>query len=370
MTNDLVTDQRADRTASLLASRGCKVWLVGRRLRGSPEVTKKNYLTKRLRLLFVRGFLFYAVFNLRIFIFLISRKRVDLIVANDLDTLTGCFIASRIRGTKIVYDSHEYFTEVPELVNRKFVRSIWKLLEKLIVPRLELAYTVNESIAAIYREKYGVPFQVVRNLPSLDAPAGPCTFSGLPVGEKKIVIYQGAVNIGRGIEQIIEAVRPMDDVVFVVAGSGDILDDIRRQVKDEQLEKKVFLTGRLTPDKLRALTPHAHLGVSVELNMGLNYYYALPNKLFAYIHAGIPVLASGFPEMKKIIDQYEVGMTVDDPQDIPQLREKIGLMLSDINLRKKWTGHARKASRELCWESEQNQLLNIYSKAGIPFKIT
>lgn len=367
VTNDLVTDERVDRTAGLLASAGCEVCLLGRKLPHSPGISARSYRTKRFRLLANNGFLFYACFNLRLFLFLITRKHVDLIVANDLDTLAACFFASRLRRTKIVYDSHEYFTEVPELINRKFVRSFWIFMEKLLVPRLELAYTVNRSIAQIYRNKYGTSFQVIRNLPLLKQPVVHFKRFTLPDADRKIVIYQGAINLGRGIEQVIDAVKSMDKVVFIIAGSGDILDEIRLKVRNENLEQKVILTGRLEPEQLRSLTPHAHLGVSVELNLGLNYYYALPNKLFAYIHAGIPVLTSGFPEMKQIVNTYQVGMTIDDPGNIQLLQNTIHLMLNDTDHRREWKQNTRRAARELCWESEQKQLKNIYRLTGIHF---
>ena len=306
VTNDLVTDQRVHRTADLLNSAGVSVVLVGRKLPWSPETGTRAYRIHRMKLIFTKGFLFYASFNFRLFLYLLTRKTISLIVANDLDTLPACFAAACLRRTRLVYDSHEYFTEVPELEGRRFVKSFWAILERIIVPRLKTSLYGKWSIARIYMAKYGTFFDVVRNVPPLRQESMPYELPQEANG-KKIVIYQGAVNIGRGIEQIIEAIKPLKDVVFIVAGTGDISDQIRSLIKAEKLEEKVILTGRISPDNLLSLTSQAHLGVSCELNMGLNYYYALPNKLFSYIHAGIPVLTSAFPEMKKIVESYSRG---------------------------------------------------------------
>jgi glycosyltransferase involved in cell wall biosynthesis len=366
VTNDLVTDQRVHRSAELLGGGEADVCLVGRLLPDSPPVGEGLFRARRFRMICKQGFLFYAFFNIRLFLFLISRRHIDLVVSNDLDTLPACFAATFLRMAKLIYDSHEYFTEVPELQGRKFVRAFWTYLEKMIVPRLKFAVTVSESIADIYRNKYGVAFRTVRNVPSLSMKKE--SYS-LPAekGNRKLIIYQGAVNIGRGIEQVIAAVQGLDDVLFVIAGTGDIFNDIRSQIDEAGLREKVIMTGRIAPSSLRSLTEQADLGVSCELNMGLNYYYALPNKLFSYIHAGIPVLTSAFPEMKKIVEHYQVGRTLENPEDTDLMRKMIKSMLSDENRQKLWKDNGLKAARELCWENEQKKLAEIYTSAGINF---
>ncbi len=364
VTNDLVTDQRVHRAAGTLTSSGTDVCVVGRLLPGSPGTGSLPYATKRLKLIFRKGFLFYAFFNFRLMLYLVTRKRITHVISNDLDTLPAGFIASRIRGAGLIYDSHELFTGVPELAGRKFVTAFWTRLERWLVPRVDLAYTVNDSIAGFYRKKYGKDFHVIRNVPPLQRVSLPF---GLPaeVEDKKIVIYQGAVNVSRGIEEVIAAVKSMEGVVFIIAGAGDIFDDIQDLVRRESLEKKVILTGRIRPEYLHSLTSKAHLGVSCELNAGLNYYYALPNKLFSYIHAGIPVLTSAFPEMEKIVLGRQVGLTVEDPSDTENLSRIIREMLDDEKRQAFWRKNALLATKELCWENEQIKLQMLYNKAGI-----
>ena len=115
--SDLVTNQRVLRTALALHSKGLIVTLVGRQMRSSLQIPERPYQTKRFKLGFETGPLFYAFYNIRLFFFLLFSK-ADILVTNDLDTLLPNFIISRLKKSVLFYDSHEYFTEVPELVNR------------------------------------------------------------------------------------------------------------------------------------------------------------------------------------------------------------------------------------------------------------
>ena len=167
-----------------------------------------------------------------------------MLVANDLDTLPANFLVSRIRRKPLIYDSHEYFTEVPELIGRPVVRAIWTWLERMFVPKVQAAYTVCESIAEVYRDLYKVDFKVVRNLPVCSQ-----TEKQKPqekVKERpKIILYQGAMNLGRGIEAVIRAMSFVDDAEFWLAGDGDITLQLQEMVYDLELDKKVKFLGRL-----------------------------------------------------------------------------------------------------------------------------
>lgn len=360
VTTDLVSDNRVFKTCHTLYEMGFDVFLAGRILPGSLPVDNRPYSTKRMKLIFRRGFLFYACFNFRLF-WLLLFSRFDLLLANDLDTLPANFLVSVLKRKPLIYDSHEYFTEVPELVDRPVVRRIWERLERIMVPHVTGAYTVCGSIAKIYTSKYGVPFRVIRNFP-MDARN--VMKEDIPSDDsRKIILYQGAVNVGRGLEQAIRAMKYVEGARLVIAGDGDIRAELERLAADEGLQNSVQFTGRLPIDELSRFTPTAAIGLSIEEDMGLNYRYALPNKLFDYIQAQVPVLVTRLPEMTAIVLTYGVG-EIADSLDPEYLAEVFREMLSNREKRKVWKANLKKAAGELTWENESGKLKEIYE----PFK--
>ncbi|HSH52179.1 MAG TPA: glycosyltransferase, partial [Bacteroidales bacterium] len=263
----------------------------------------------------------------------------------------------------IVYDSHEFFTEVPELVNRKFPRKVWLLIERLILPRIKFAYTVSESIAITYQKLYKIEMKVVKNFPLYNCSSNDSMET--KNGQKQI-LYQGALNVGRGLEQMIDAMHFIENVHFTIIGNGDLMNKLKQQVKEKNLENKVSFKGRIPFQELAVETKKADLGIALEENIGLNYYYALPNKLFDYIQSGVPVLVSPFPEMQKIVNKYEIG-TVYDHKDPKMLAKKINEIFRLKNRYQKWKNNTRKAAKELCWEKEEKTLIDIYTKVGLKF---
>ncbi|MDX8340048.1 glycosyltransferase [Draconibacterium sp. IB214405] len=355
VTNDLVSDNRVHKVCTSLEKMGFSVLLVGRKLKNSQQLNR-NYQTHRMRLCFTKGACFYAEYNFRLFLVLLFRK-ADVLLANDLDALAANYLASKIKRTELVYDSHEYFTEVPELIGRPRVKRIWEWLESKMLPNLNHCYTVCDSIAAVYSEKYGVPFQVVRNIP-----IGNTTVPKIKKEKReKIILYQGAVNIGRGLEQAIKAMHFIDGAQLVVAGDGDIKDQLEELVHNEKLQEKVHFTGRLSIEELSKLTPTADLGLSIEEDLGLNYRFALPNKLFDYIRAGVPVLASDLPEMKAIVERYAIG-AISNSHDPKKLAESIHAALNDEGKRNIWKANLVQSSKELTWENEEKVLKGIFSE--------
>lgn len=354
VTNDLVSDNRVHKVCTSLQNMGFSVLLIGRFLPKSEELTR-TYTTKRLRLLFKKGACFYAEYNFRLFLFLLFAK-ADVFLANDLDSLTANFLAAKIRDKNLVYDSHEYFTEVPELIHRPRVKKIWSWLEQKMVPQLKHAYTVCDSIAQIYTQKYRVDFKVVRNLPVAKEIKKRTVES-----KTNIILYQGAVNIGRGLKQAILAMQFIENAKLIIAGDGDIKPELEELVRQKKLDRKVEFTGRLGIDELTKITPLAKLGLSIEEDLGLNYRFALPNKLFDYIQAEVPVLVTDLPEMKAIVEKYKVG-EITNSLEPKKLAETINDCLNNSLKRGHWEKNLIQAVKELTWEKEEKVLYNIYSK--------
>ncbi len=362
VTNDLTTDQRVHKTCTVLKSLGFEVLLYGRILNNSLSLSR-NYSTLRIKHFFNSGPLFYAEFNIRLFFFLLF-NRFNLVFSNDLDTLMAAFLASKCKRKKIIYDTHEYFTETPELVNRPFVQNIWKAIENFIFPKLIYIITVNNSIAALYAEKFAKKIQVVRNIPmSFDVPNIKSRVElGLPI-DKKIIILQGSgINIQRGAEEAVEAMKQIENSVLLIAGAGDVIDFLKKYVIDNKLDEKVIFKSKMPYEDLLQYTANSDLGLAIDKNTNINYQFSLPNKLFDYIHAGIPVLASNLVELKNIIDEFDVGYFIDN-HDPEHIAKKINEIFSNevTYLTKK--GNTKRAKKELCWENESKKLSAIISKS-------
>ncbi len=352
VTNDLSTDQRVHKVCCSLKAMGFEVTLVGRKLKESKTLEERTYRNHRFELWFSKGFLFYANYNLCLFIYLL-RKRHQVLLSNDLDTLPANFLASKIKGSTLVYDSHEYFTEVPELINRPAVQKIWERIEGLILPRLKHAYTVSSRIAEVYQKKYGVNFKLVRNFPIQKNKE-----KASPESEPKIILYQGALNVGRGLEELIDAMQYVADVKCWLVGGGDIENELKERAKVLKLEDRIRFFGKISFEKLTKITAQASLGVSLEKASGLNYSYALPNKIFDYIHYRIPVLYSPLVEVKEVLQEYNVGQELLSHKPI-EMAQQIKTMLqhSDYTL---WQKECERAAQVLSWQHEEQTLLTIF----------
>lgn len=358
VSNDLQHDQRVHKVATTLQEMGCVVHLVGR-LRKDSQPYTGPFQSTRFNLFFERGALFYAALQIRLFFYLLMAK-TDILLANDLDTLLPAYAVSKLRRKKLVYDSHEYFTEAEGLTGRPFQKAIWVAIERWIFPRLPFAITVNDSIAAIYQKQYGVPVHVVRNVPHLkneDALPNDRSALGLPV-HSTIVLLQGSyIDPDRGGIELVEAFAYLPDATLLIIGSGRDYANMVQRANDLQLDNVVF-KGRLPYDELMRFTAVADIGVSLDKPLHLNYTYSLPNKLFDYIHAGIPVLVSDLPELRKIVKGYEVGMCVERVE--PKCIAEAILTMSDPGRQKIWRSNTTKAKMELNWQTESRVLQRIY----------
>lgn len=355
--NDLVTDQRVHRTCLTLIENGYDVLLVGRKMRKSLPLPQRPYKTKRMSLLFETGIHFYIEFHFRLFWFLLFQK-ADLFFANDLDTLMPNYIIAKLKGTPLIYDSHEYFTGVPELQNHPSKQLIWKRVEKMFIPKLKYMFTVNESIAGLYKEEFGIDVKVMRNLPvKRDLPRNISRKALNLPEDKSILLMQGAgINIERGSEEAIQAMQYIDKALLLIIGGGDAIDDLKAMTDKLQMNDKVRFIAKLPFEELMQYTVLADIGLTLDKDTNVNYRYSLPNKLFDYIHAGLPVLASPLIEVRKIVEQYNIGLCIDshDPREIAN---KVKSMLADKTTMALFKENSIKASAELCWENERQVLV-------------
>ncbi|KXK36969.1 MAG: glycosyltransferase [Saprospiraceae bacterium] len=305
VTNDLIQDQRMHRICNTLIEIGCDVMLIGRQKPDSIPLGQQKFRQKRLKCFFNKGPFFYMEYNIRVLLYLILNAPY-IIYSVDTDTLAACSIAKWIRNRKIIFDSHEYFTEVPELTGRKFVKKIWEALERVFIPHVNCGLTVSESLATILSEKYKVPFHTIYNVPMLN------TYDRKPPGENKYLLYQGMLNKGRGLEQLIAAMPMIPSIKLIIAGEGDLSHTLRKMNEDSPAKSRIIFAGWQTPDQLQILAREAWLGVNLLDSKSLNYYYSLANKFFDYMHAGLPSINMDFPEYQRIIGEHNVGYLISD----------------------------------------------------------
>lgn len=350
VTNDLTNDRRMIRSAIALSEAGYDITLVGRKRRRSKPLKSQIFKQKRIRNWFNKGALFYMEYNIRLLFFLL-RKRADIIISVDLDTILPGVLVKYLRRTKLVYDAHEYFTEVPELVHRNFIKSIWERIANWSIPKTDRSYTVGHILAEVLSERYHTDFSTVRNCPE------PTNRKMSNSTSPPYLLYQGALNRGRCIELYI---RMMHDLPMrlVIAGSGDLDDELRDMVKNEGLEDQISFLGMLDPNELEEVTANAFLGLNLLENEGLSYYYSLANKSLDYIQAGIPSIHSKFPEYEAINDEYDCFILTDVSEN--DLIEKINLLVSNPDLYRIKRKNCKIAAAELNWQQEKKELLRIY----------
>jgi len=362
VTNCICFDQRVLKMAGVLEKMGADITIIGRK-RGS--CCNKNivpYKTVRFRMLFNKGFLFYKFFNIRLF-FRLLITRCDLLVANDLDTLLPNFLVSKIKKIPLVYDSHEYFTGLPELKGRNFVKAVWKNIESLCFPHLKYVITVSEPIAEIYNNEYGIKPAVIKNFSPLSFEIKAISKKELGIPENYfVVIIQGSgINIDKGGEELIDSVALKEDVFLIVAGSGDVVPVMKKKVIELNLGNRVIFTGTLPWKELISYTKAADAGMVLEKDTNLNYHFSLPNKFFDYITAGIPVISSNLPLVSDIIIRYNCGIIL--PEVTPEeINEAVRMLSGNRILHKQLKNNSVIASRELNWEKESEKVKIFYSE--------
>lgn len=357
--NDLSTDQRVDRTCSVWQKSGFQVVLIGRFLSNSKPL-ERDYQIKRFRFWINKGPLFYLLYNVRLFFFLLFRKKIDVLFANDLDTLGASALVSIIRKKPLIYDSHEFFLGVPEIQNKAMVKWVWKNIEKFSFPHVDHFITVNDSIAKLYSELYSKKISVIRNIPARKQLSDSLIRADLGLPEDTFIMaMQGAgINVDRGYEDAIASMKFIENALLLIIGKGDVIDDLKTLVKELNLESKVRFLGVLPYEKMMQYTTLSDLGLTLDKPLSINYTYSLPNKLFDYIHAGIPVLGSDLPEVAKIILDYEVGIVVESVES-ELIAKTVNEFRNNADLRLKYIANCKKASLDLNWENEQQKLNEI-----------
>jgi glycosyltransferase involved in cell wall biosynthesis len=353
--SDLVTDQRVQKECNTFLKLGYEILLIGRKSKNDFGLNELPYKVVRLKNFFKGGPQMYLMFNTQLLFYLLF-KRADILWANDLDTLLPNFLIARLKKIKLVYDSHEYFTMS---VYKRTSRKIWQRLENFLFPKLKNVITVNDSIKKMYEEKYKVPITVIRNVPYKNDLK---SLGKIDIAEeKKILIIQGAgINENRGAEEAVEMMQFLpDEFLLLFVGGGTVIEKLKRMVNELKLENKVMFIGVLPYHQMMNYTRQSYLGLIFEkVDFTDEHNFALPNRFFDYVKAGIPVLSTKAIEIKALIEKYNIGTFVDNLNPA-HLAEKIMQISEDASSYNCWKSNTAKAASDLCWENEEKKLIEF-----------
>ena len=341
------------RICNSLAEAGYDVLLVGIGKKDSLPLENKKYRQKRLYTPFTERFGLYAWHNFRLFWTLLFTK-TDVVCCIDLDTMLPVWLASKLKGTKRVYDVHEYFSQQKEVITRPRIYKVWYGIERRFVSKFKNGYCVSNSIIAEFKRLYEVEYELIRNIPLLqDNPAASAP-------KERVILYQGAVNEARGLEFLVPAMKQVG-AKLLIYGDGNFMAQTKALVNANNLDAKVLLMGKVLPEGLETVTKGAYIGINLVEHIGLNQYYSLANKFFDYIHNGIPQLTMDFPEYKRINDEFEVALLIKD-LSIESIAGSLNRLLNDQLLYDRLQQNCFKAREVLNWQQEEKKLLDLYKR--------
>jgi glycosyltransferase involved in cell wall biosynthesis len=289
----------------------------------------------------------------------LMKSRAGIFFAEDIYTLPFVIIFAKLKRAKVYYDSRELFGHLAGLKDKKFKQTFWRIIEKLFIKKADGVIVTGKMDEKFIREKYNITNTIVlRNLPRYyKSPMHADLHSKLQIdSNKKIILYQGIILKGRGIELIYNVLKELPGYVFVIVGGGDFEKYYKALAAKMDLIDQVYFLGKLTQEDLPKVTAAAHVGTALIKNLSLSYYYALPNKLFEYIMAEVPVLVSALPQMKEIVDKYNVGFSV-NPDNKEELISVLNKLALESELHNQFKQNCSKASEELNWEKEVTTLL-------------
>ncbi len=306
------------------------------------------------------SFTYYLKFSFILFRRLLFSSP-GLIFAEDIYTLPFAAIFSRLKKVKLFYDSREIYGHLAGLSNRKNVQAILKYIEKTFIKYAYKVITTGDLDSEYINKEYNLKDSIViRNLPYLTEIKQPFNFRkhfGLN-DEIKILLYQGVILPGRGLKIIFDALNQLADCRLVILGDGEYADYYKSLAKDKGVENIVYFFGKIEQSELLNYTSGADIGLAIIENISLSYFYALPNKLFEYIYCGVPVIVSNLPQMKFIVEKYNVGICV-DPENIDEVVTNLKHILSDLNLRNELKQNCIYAARELNWNEEIKKIFHL-----------
>jgi glycosyltransferase involved in cell wall biosynthesis len=349
VTTDLSGDRRMQRICSSLALWGYAPTLIGRVLPNSTPFQLEGVVIERIVNKYLSGPKFYLEHNWNIYKAL-QKLKPNAVYAVDADTLLAATFYAKSHDIPLIFDAHEYFSELPELVNRPLVKGIWHWIEKVCIPQTNARFTVSEGLAEIMSADFNTHFHTIRNIAPFKA-------------EKKInknapyFVYAGAVNLGRGMDLLVAIAHQLPYPVHIV-GNGDVLPWLESEIeKNPSLKEKLIIRGFLHPSEMETVIANSFAGLSFVAPLGESYTQSLGNKFFDYIQARIPQICPALPAYQDVLSKYEAGIAV--PYKAQAVADAMNLLVNEPNYYQSLKANTHLAAQEFCWENEAVKLKAI-----------
>lgn len=287
--------------------------------------------------------------------------RAPVVHSHDVNTLPTAWLAAKLSRAKLVYDAHEISTSRE---GYKSLRKVVGFVEKRLMPSANGTITTTDARAKYFARAYGVERPLVlQNRPRLvESPRSNKIRDELGLLEPwPIVVYQGGLQQGRGLEKLIRCAQHVPDCFFVLIGGGRLAQPLMALAHELNIQHKVHFIPTVALAELPAYTASADIGVQPIENTCLNHYTTDSNKLFEYVIAGLPVVATDFPEIRKIVRANEIGLLVPG-NDEQALSDTLIKLLGDCELRERFAHNAKNTARNLNWETQEKSLIDLYER--------
>ena len=361
ITGDIRFNSRALKQLKLLSDEGYSVLAVGLGDEPLEYQLDEHVLIKLLRRPEGHGPAFFWRCH-KLFNTLVSNEPASVYHASDLYNLPAVARAANKHQAKLVYDARERYPYVAAAVKRPWVRLFWEGIESHFIKKADAVFTVSQRIASHMAVSYNIELpEVLYNVPAFRErePSNLLREALCLPADKKIVLHQGKMQKDRGCLLLARAMRHVEGAVLVFLGDGPLKPAVRAAVTSLELEDRVKFKDAVPPAALHGYTCSADIGVTLLEDTCLNHRFALPNKLFEYLMAGLPVLASDLPEMGRIVDEYGVGRVVypDKPEEIARVLQQ---MIDDPAQCKSWSAGAERVLETFNWEIASQIFRRIY----------
>ncbi|EEL48196.1 Glycosyl transferase group 1 [Bacillus cereus Rock3-44] len=310
---------------------------------------------RKVATLFVRGAILFRMIRAGL------KKKYDIYHSNDLNTLPQGFICAKILGRKkLIYDSHEVQTS-----RTGYNSSIYGIMEKFFIKFCDVMIMENHTRAKYTEDLYGFYPKVIHNYPFVSRPElsksidlhGMLNISR----DEPILLYQGGIQIGRGLDKLVQAVPLFKRGVVVFIGDGRIKPELQQMVQDMELEDRVRFLPKVPVQDLIHYTKNAYLGFQVLNNVCFNHYSASSNKLFEYMMSGVPVIACQFPEIQGVVEKENIGVCVDS-HDPASIADGVNYLLDHPEEREKMKVNCLQSRNKYNWDVEKIQFLKVYQE--------